>query len=332
MDVAISRRGAILFPHNICIDGHENGCLYRFITHIHADHVVDLDKSIAFSKYLIGTSITMELLRVMGYKIPQSKNIRMDYYQSVYIDGDDNAKLTIYKADHIPGSCQVVLELNGYTLGYTGDFRNPGTKTDILKDLDVLVIDATYGNPSYVRESEENIMNEFVKLLKKLLTEEPVAIYAYHGKINDVMMKLRSWGIEAPFILPSSQWIIYNVLAKYGYAVEDVFLDGSREAEEIKRNRWYIEFNTASKFNYMRKRNGLAHILVTGRYGKTIAKLGSSWVVGLSGHADFKELVYYVDEAKPRLLVVDGYRSLYAHAFSSYVNEKLGIRSIVMPF
>jgi len=55
-------------------------------------------------------------------------------------------------------------------------------------------------------------------------------------------------------------------------------------------------------------------------------------IIGLSGHADFKELEYYVDMARPSLLIVDGYRSSYAHVFSSYVSNSLGIRSIVMPY
>lgn len=332
MDVAIGRRGAILFPYGICIDGHENGCFYRFVTHIHADHVIDIEKSISFSKVVMGTPITIDLLKVLGYAIPASKGLAMDYGQSIDLDLYGYTKLKAFRADHIPGTAQVVLELNDLTVGYTSDFRSPGTRTEILKNLDVLVIDATYGDPSQVRENEEVIMHEFVKLLRKLLSEGPIAIYAYHGKINDVMMKLREWNVDTPFILPLNQWNIYITLKKYGYEVKDVFLEGSKEAEEIKKSKWYIEFNLTSKFGFMKRRKGVSHILVTGRYGKTVAKLGNSWIVGLSGHADFKELVYYVDEARPRLLIVDGYRSSCAHAFSSYVNEALGIRSTVMPY
>lgn len=330
MSIFIGRRGAILFPNNICVDGHEHGCISRFITHIHADHIIDLDKSITFCRSIIATPITIDMLKAMGYSIPTQKILTIDYNQS--IDIDNGVKLAIAKADHIPGSAQVILELSDLVVGYTGDFRNPGTKTDILKNLDILVIDATYGDPSYVREGEDTIMHEFVKLLKKLLLEGPVAIYAYHGKINDVMLKLREWGIDTPYILPYSQWNIYKVLEGYGYRTSDVFPDGSKDAEEVKKCRWYIEFNLSSRFITMKRRKGLSHVLVTGRYGKTIIKMSNSWVVGLSGHADFKELVYYVDEARPKTLIVDGYRSSYANIFSSYISKTIGIRSIVMPY
>ncbi|MEM4501926.1 MAG: hypothetical protein QXI86_00395 [Ignisphaera sp.] len=332
MYVSIGRRGAIVFPYRVCVDGHEDGCLFRVTTHIHADHIVDLDKSAIYCKHVIATPITLDILKVMGYTIPTNKAVALNYGQSMNIDQDDWLRLSIAKADHIPGSAQVVLDTKDACIGYTGDFRAPGIRTEILKDLDILVVDATYGDPSYVRESEDAIMNEFVKLLKKLLTEGPVAIYAYHGKINDVMLKLRQWGIDAPYILSSSQWNIYCVLNRYGYGTSDVFHQGSREAEEIMKSGWYIEFALTSRYSFLRRRKGISHVLVTGRYGKTVARLGGSWVVGLSGHADFNELVYYVDEARPRLLIVDGYRSQYAHVFSSYVRNSLGIEAIVEPF
>uniref|UniRef100_A0A7C2VLM0 MBL fold metallo-hydrolase n=1 Tax=Ignisphaera aggregans TaxID=334771 RepID=A0A7C2VLM0_9CREN len=277
MEVTIGRRGAIIFPHNLCVDGHENGCIYRFVTHIHADHIIDVDKSIAFSRHVIGTPITLELLKAMGYTIPQSKSLALNYGQSMDLNSNGFVRLRVHEADHIPGAAQVVLEMDGLTVGYTGDFRNPGSKTAILKDLDILIIDATYGDPSYVRESEEAIMSEFVKLLKRLLSYGPVAIYAYHGKINDIMIKLRAWGIDAPYILPWSQWNIYMVLSRYGYSTTNVYLDATKEAEEVKRTQWYIEFNLTSKLSYMKRRRGISHIVVTGRYGKKIMRMGDAW-------------------------------------------------------
>lgn len=331
MNVAIGKRGAIVFPNDLCVDGHENGCVHRFVTHVHADHITDIDKSITYSKLIIATPITIDLLKVMGFQIPLAKTLKLDYGQSIDISMNRSAIITVAKADHIPGSAQVAVELSEGSVGYTGDFKNPGAGTDILKGLDVLVIDATYGDPSYSRDSEDAIMNEFVKLVRKLLTEGPIAVYAYYGKINEVMLKLRNWGVDAPFILPLSQWSIYSVLAKHGYNVADVYPENCKEAEEIRRTKWYIEFHLSSRFNFMKRRRGLSHILLTGRYGKTVMRKDDAWIVGISGHADFKELVYYVDEARPRMLIVDGYRSSHAHTFSSYVSKTLGIKSIALP-
>lgn len=323
--------GAIVFPNNICIDGHHNGCLYRVVTHIHADHTIHIDRSITASKYIIASPITLEMLLALGYNIPKPKSFKLNYDE--IIDFYDGSKLRFVKAEHIPGTTQVLYEDKDIVVAYTSDFKSPGRGTEIIADADVLVIDATYGDPRFSRAGEDVIWSEFIKLVRKLMSMGPIALYAYYGKAQDVMVRLRMEGIDAPFILSPAHWKLYRVLSRFGYEINDVFLSGSAEASEIERTGWYIEVHHTSKFNSLKRVYGLKHIFLTGRYIKTIMSRdsGNTWIVGISGHADFNELIYYVDNARPRLLVVDGYRSEYAHRFSSYVRENMGIESIVTP-
>jgi putative mRNA 3-end processing factor len=328
--VKIDSNGAIEFPYGICIDGHSNGCLARVVTHVHADHTLHLDRSIAFGRYIIGTPITIELLKILGYNIPTAKTILLNYDESIYIG---EAKLKLEKAYHIPGTAQVVLDNEEFIVAYTSDFKSPGNGTKIIKDVDVLVIDATYGDPKYVRANEDHIWNEFIRVIKKLLSIAPIAIYAYYGKAHEVMSKLREFGIDAPFILSHHHWKVNQVLSKYGYNIHNAFLYGSREGEEIRRSGWFIEFHHATLFKSFKTRIGLFHMFLTGRFAKTIIRLdeGNAWIVGISGHADFNELIHYVDESRPRLLIVDGFRSNYANKFASIVRERLGLEAIVNP-
>ncbi len=328
--VKISDNGAIEFPYKICIDGHGDGCLTRVVTHIHADHILHLDRSIVASRYIIGTPITVELLNVLGYNIPSIKTVLLNYGETISFE---KAKLKLEIAQHIPGTAQVVLHDTDFTIAYTSDFKNPGSGTKIIKDVDVLVIDATYGDPKYSRASEDVIWDEFTKVIKKFLTVAPIAIYAYYGKAHEVMNRLRESGIDAPFILSHHHWKVNQVLNKYGYNIRDIMLYGSKECEEVKRDGWFIEFHHAALFKSFKTRRGLFHILLTGRFAKTIVKLdeGNSWIVGISGHADFNELIYYIDEAKPKLLIVDGFRSNYAEKFTAIVRERFGLRAITNP-
>ncbi|MCS7112097.1 MAG: MBL fold metallo-hydrolase [Ignisphaera sp.] len=328
--VRVDSNGAIEFPYRICIDGHGNGCLTRVVTHIHADHTLHLDKSIVMSRRIIGTPITIELLNVLGYNIPSVKAVMLNYGDAVSFEG---AKLRFEIAQHIPGTAQVVLHDTDFTTAYTSDFKNPGAGTKIIKDADVLVIDATYGDPKYSRVNEEQIWEEFIKMVKRLLTVAPVAIYAYYGKAHEVMSKLREAGIDAPFILSHHHWKVNRVLSKFGYNIRDIVLYGSRECEEIKRDGWFIEFHHTILFKSFKTRIGLHHIFLTGRFVKTIIKLneGNCWIIGISGHADFNELMYYIDEARPRLLVVDGFRSSHAEKFAEIVRERLSLRVVVSP-
>ncbi|MEM2261830.1 MAG: MBL fold metallo-hydrolase [Ignisphaera sp.] len=328
--VRVSDNGAIEFPYNICIDGHSNGCLTRVVTHIHADHTLHLDKSIIASRYVIGTPITVELLNVLGYNVPSIKTVLLNYGEAINFE---DVKLKLEVAQHIPGTAQVVVQDGNSIVAYTSDFKNPGNGTKIIKDADILVIDATYGDPRYSRVDENHIWNEFIKIVRKLLTVAPIAIYAYYGKAHEVMNRLREEGIDAPFILSHHHWKVNQVLSKYGYNVRDTVPYGSRECDEIKRDGWFIEFHHATLFKSFRSRIGLFHIFLTGRFAKTIIKLdeGNSWIIGISGHADFNELIYYIDEAKPSLLIVDGFRSNYAERFATIVKERLGLRVTVNP-
>lgn len=329
--VRINSNGAIEFPYKICIDGHGDGCLTRVVTHIHADHTLHLDKSIIASRYIVGTPITIELLNALGYNIPFIKAVLLNYGEIIPFD---KAKLKLEIAQHIPGTAQVVFYDTDSVIVYTSDFKNPGSGTKIIKDVDILVIDATYGDPKYSRASEDVIWDEFIKIIKKFLTVAPIAIYAYYGKAHEVMSRLREAGIDAPFILSHHHWKVNQVLSKYGYNIQDVVLYGSREYEEVKRDGWFIEFHHTTLFKSFKTRRRLFHILLTGRFAKTIIKLddgGNNWVIGISGHADFNELIYYIDEAKPKLLIVDGFRSSYAEKFAAIVRERFDLKAITNP-
>jgi len=325
----IDRNGAIRVFKKLCIDGHANECIIRIVTHIHSDHTLHLGKSIAYCKHIVGTPITLDVLEALGYGVPKNKKRTLEYGKVTTLE---EYEVRLEYADHIPGTAQVVVDREGLVVAYTSDFKNPGVKTKIIEQPHVLIIDATYGNPKHVREAEDVVWSKFVELLRKLMMQGSVALYAYYGKAQDAMIKLREWGIDAPFLLTASQWRVYKIIERYGYRIEDVFLLGSREAEEVKKSGWYLEIRHTSGIS-LRNSDANSHIILTGRLLKSIVKVnsGNVWIVGISGHADFNDLVYYVDFSRPDLLVVDGYRSEHAQAFASYVKEHLGIQSVVLP-
>ena len=329
--ITITTRGAIRLAPHICVDGHDTHCRVRVVTHIHSDHLTDLEKSIIASNLVIATPITMDLLEILGYNIPQRKRIPLNYEIPLLLD---NHKIELVYAHHIAGTAQVIVENPNIIAAYTSDFKQPQQRTPILRDVDVLVIDATYGDPRCSREDEETIIEKLVKLIQRLLTEKPVNIYAYYGKAQEIMLLLREYGIDAPFIASPRQWQVLKVLSKYGINVRDVYLNGTVDAMEIQRSGWYIAFHHHTRF-YSMKNHRLAYlILLSGwLFNKPVRRLNeNSWIVGFSDHADFEELLMYVDEARPRLLIVDGFRGgVTAYRFASHVERSLGIRSLVKP-
>ncbi|HID40838.1 MAG TPA: hypothetical protein EYP33_01640 [Pyrodictium sp.] len=332
--VGVLETGAIVLGTNIIADGHAVGFSVRVVTHIHQDHIVGLSRSIRELGLIAGTPLTLDLLEVSGYKIPPSKRLVLPYDVSVSVDGD---VLTLKQANHVPGAAEVVVELaNGTRVGYTGDFKLPGT--DVLYELDVLVIDATYGVEEWVRPWQEEIDLLLADAVQEGLMYGPVYIYGYYGKIEEIMLLLRRHGVDAPFLVNQRVGKSVSVLERHGYRVGDVVVDGTREAREVKRSGWYIGFRHYSSWRRRRvlPSNGLrpVHILLTGwEFREPLRRVSPrEWIVSFSDHADFRQLVSYVEEARPRMLIVDGYRGGRAAAyFASYVSKRLGIPATAMP-
>ncbi len=326
--VYVSSSGAVILAPGVVADGHMPGSVVRVVTHAHVDHMVGLRDSIREAALIAATPLTLDMMGELGYRVPSHKKLPLPYGVETGVDG---VRLKLLPANHIPGAAQVLVEYeDGFRAGYTGDFKQPGTP--YMRDLDVLVIEATYGDPRHVRPWREEIEYLFADLVRDLLVRGPVYIYAYHGKLQEAMRILREQGIDAPFIAPRRVYRVTMVVKRHGYNVGDVLLSETREAREVMRDGWYIYFSHMAS-----RRNGAppnAHRVIlsgwelSGPYRQAGAR---TWIVSLSDHADHEQLVEYIREARPKLLVVDGYREGAPHALAAWVRRNLGIPAIVSP-
>jgi putative mRNA 3-end processing factor len=322
--------GAILIGNNFTVDGHWSRP-FRIITHFHADHIMELDKSIRDCSGIIATPITLEILNVLGYKIPKFKEIPLNYDTKIMIEDE---RLTLIKSEHVIGSAQVLIKLSdSIQIGYTGDFKNPGKGTPILNP-DILIIEATYGKPNFRRRFKEDLELLFPDYVKDALVKGPVRIYGYHGKLQEIMSKLRNYGIDAPFIVEGKVEEVTKIAIKYGFQISNIFSTKNPETSEIVKSGWFISFHHFLEFK--RKQNGnkrFTDFLVSGwEFKEPIRRLDeNSYIVALSDHADFDELIYYIDNSGAELIVTDGGRKSYAKELAEYVNKYLGKRAVALP-
>ncbi len=323
----VTRQGAILLGDNTSIDGHEPGRSTRVVTHIHSDHVTGLRKSIKECSMVVATPITHEMLRVLGYRVPEPKKLPLEYGVTVSIDGE---KLTLLRSNHIPGTAQVLVETeDGDRLLYTSDFKLPGTP--IVRDADAIVVDATYGRADWMRPWQEEVEDLLADIVRDALALGSVGVFGYHGKLQEVMLVLRSRGIDAPFVAPRRVYQLTMVLKRHGYPIGDILLQGTREAQEVMRDGWYIYFGHILSRNKAPCRTRL--ILSGWEFREPFRRLGpGEWLIAFSDHADFRQLVSYIDEARPKLVIVDGFRGgSAALEFAKYVRRRLGIAAITSP-
>lgn len=329
----INCRGAVLLGRALSADGHEPRRL-RVITHAHADHMIDIELSIRESPKIIAHPATFEIMEVLGISVPSNKAHRVDYGSEVRVEG---GSLRILRSKHILGSIQAYyLSDEGASAVYTGDFKEPGAGTEI-PESDLVVTEATYGSPEYVRPYKDIIDELLADFVSELLARGPLIIKAYYGKQQEVMEILRRYGISAPYIAGGKVYRISKVAEKYGARIGEIFLEGTREAEEVMRQGWYIYFTHTSTKRINSVGIGREHrhiVLYLSGWEKELYRALDqyTYVFSYSGHADFEDLVLYIDRARPRRVVVDAYRSGdNARRFAKYLEEKLGIRASHRP-
>lgn len=328
---SITCRGAVIIGKSLSIDGHE-GSRQRVVTHAHSDHMVDIAESIRSSPRIIAHPATFEIMEVLGVTIPKDKIYRIGYGEK--IDLEDGV-MRVIRSKHILGSIQVLYTLeNGVSVVYTGDFKDPGGGTEI-PESDVVITEATYGSPDYVRPYKDMVEELLADFVIELLSRGPLVIKAYYGKQQEVMEILRSHGVEAPFIANSRVYRISKIAEKYGLKIGDILLEGTREAEEVVRQGWYIYFTHTISRNLYSNTYGYRHTILhlTGWEKNLYRAVDQNiYIFSFSGHSDFEELLTYIESAKPRLVIVDAYRGeRNAIKFSEYLERKLGIRSKPLP-
>jgi len=332
--IDIKWNGAILIGKSFTVDGYWNRPV-RAITHAHLDHVIGLRDSLKSSGAIVFTPATyeliMEIYELIGdlKALLSKKAITLSYGKCLEVNGE---VIRLLKANHIVGASQVLVESSGLRIGYTGDFKLHGT--EIMKDLDVLIIEATYGLRSFKRPFKDSINELFVDLVRDgLIHGTPVYIYGYYGKLQEAMYILRSGGVTAPFIMPRRLYKVTSIAEKYCGPIGNYYDEASIELNKLLRDYGgCIAFYHMSKASRRSSTKGL-HIILSGWefYEPIKRRDHNTWTVALSDHADYEELLEYIERSRPGLVVVDASRSEYAEEFARDVEAHVGIRSITMP-
>jgi hypothetical protein len=154
--------------------GHNPDLPVYFLTHFHSDHYTGLNTKFKYSKVFcsqITSNLVLEKLKVKPeFVVPLPMN------QPVIID---RVKVTLFGANHCPGSALVLFEVPnpiGSTLPptrilHTGDFRVCSEHLSIpeFQNLDYLYLDTTYLNESYKFPLQSDVVSKVVEFSKEFM-------------------------------------------------------------------------------------------------------------------------------------------------------------------
>ena len=279
---------------------------FGLISHAHSDHT---------ARHLRPVLTGNTRLLLSDY-LKRSDPIALGYGEP--LDRGDYT-LTLYPAGHCLGSAQALItsKLTGERLLYTGDFKSrPSPINEPLEpvECDTLVIEATYGKPEYVFPAEGKVLETAFNTLGMWLSkgERPVVQGWRLGKAQEIMHHLLAQGFE--LVVEESIFQVAELYQEAGVEFPGEFscLNGHWAEGQVlvcpPGFRKAREMNLAFGKRYM-ELTGWA----SGKSGRGWGRRGDA-SLAYSDHADFNDLVEYVQKVGPQqVYTVNGFPDLAAH-------------------
>ena len=259
---------------------------YIYVSHAHGDHARKGSNKLG----VIMSPITAELIDTNA-PMADLKGIKL-------ID-----------SGHILGSSQLVAETDGGKLVYTGDIRMPdsllfpGAK---VEQCDTLIIESTYGNPSIkfpdcwevYREMQEWVKNNCEAAGRNII------FGAYPlGKSQEIIRLMNEIGIIPVVDRKTDRFC--QIYEKHGVALDWAKV-GTDKAEETMKGP-FVAIGPPSMANrelahkmHIKFRRPALSALATGL--GNYYRFNVDKVFPLSDHADFGQLISYIEQANPKLI------------------------------
>lgn len=267
-----------------------------FVSHAHSDHTA------AHARVILSPP-TQRLMRSrVGGK--RQEHVLKFHHRTAGADlglRTPETHVTLLPAGHILGSAMILLERNGASLLYTGDFKlRPGLSAEFCepRPADVLVMETTFGRPHYVFPAVTDLMAGVVRFCREALDndETPVLLAYSLGKSQEVLAGLAGAGLPIALCEPVAR--MTSVYASLGWSFPPYeTLDFRTAAGKV------ILAPPGMALEPLRRKLGPTRVAaLTGWAVDSGCRYqhGSDAAFPLSDHADFPDLVEFVRRVAPR--------------------------------
>ena len=275
---------------------------FAFVSHAHSDHIALHDEII----------LSERTARLMQARLPGNRTEHMlPFGERRRVHDLD---IILLPAGHIFGSAQFLLFTQEETLLYTGDFKlRPGKSAEPAewRQADTLVMETTFGLPRYRFPPTEQIINQVVTFCREAVDDEEVPVLLGYslGKAQEILCALEGAGLTP--MLHGSVYRMTRIYEEFGqtfckyvrYNANDVAgkvlicppgANRSRMLEKIPRKRvamisgWAVDPNAIYRYQV-------------------------DAAFPLSDHADYNDLIRYVDLVHPKcVFTLHGFAAEFA--------------------
>ena len=288
-----------------------------FISHAHSDHTYGFGTEA--KKYCTEETLQIhEALR--GRKVKNYRTMKLG--ETIRI-GD--FEVTALNAGHMLGSCQFEIVTPNFTAIYTGDINCVDTLTTRAaeqKSCDYLIIEATYGHPSYQFPRRSTMYADIIRWAMTEIKEQKIPTFQVYssGKPQEVIR-------------------LFNVYTKIPVVCSPTIAraNGVHNDSGIKLD--YLDSSTAEGGHTL-KTEGCVYITTSSDHMPRNASraVTTGWAIRqafrkctsfpLSSHADYDQLMQFVASVNPkRVHTFTGYTDI----LSTQIERRLGIRATPLP-
>ena len=294
-------RGVYLPEQDLWLDPRDAKPL-AFVSHAHSDHIASHQEII----------VSERTARLMQARLPgQRIEHVLPFGETRRIHGVD---VTLLAAGHIFGSAQILISTGNETLLYTGDFKlRPGKSAEPTewRPADTLIMETTFGRRRYRFPPSEQIIEQIVAFCRETIDDGAVPVLLGYslGKAQEILCSLDGAGLTP--MLHGSVFQMTRIYEQFGQS----FCKYHRyKASEVSGKVLICPPSTRGSLmleNIPRKR--VAIISGWAVDPNSVFRYQVDAAFPLSDHADYDDLIRYVDLVQPRrVLTLHGFAAEFA--------------------
>jgi len=283
---------------------------FAFISHAHSDHVAPHEEIIVSER----TSCLLQK-RMPGHRTEHV----LPFGEKRAVRGLD---LMLLPAGHIFGSAQCFLFAGDEALLYTGDFKlRPGKSAEQAqwRHADTLIMETTFGLPRYRFPPTEQVIDEIVAFCRETIeaAQVPVLLGYSLGKAQEILCSLDGAGLTP--MLHGSVYRMTRIYEQFGQS----FCKYVRYNTNNVAGKVLICPPSANRSQMLERIPHKRVAMVSGWAvdSNAVYRYGVDAAFPLSDHADYNDLIRYVDLVQPR-------RVFTLHGFAADFARDLRVRGV----
>ena len=275
---------------------------WAFISHAHSDHIAAHQEAILSEgtyRFLLQRKNKPRIATCLPFREPRTMR---------------GVEFTIYPAGHISGSAQLLIEVEGQRLLYSGDFKlesNDAAESIEIPRADVLIMETTFGHPRYVFPSRTQVVAEMITWCDACLAEgfTPMLLGYSLGKGQEILAALA--GQNYQFQLQKSLYEMTCIAEELGMVFPHY---GCWEPGMGEGCVVICPPHLCKSLRAQLPRSRTAIVSGWASHPSSRYRFGTDAAFCLSDHADYEDLLEYVRRVNPQFVyTVHGQASPFAN-------------------